>query len=83
MAVVSVKKEDRRNPSASNLLNLSKASMEQWVDKFSLFEADEKIGSDFKAIYDLHICFETLSKSLTFYDMKDVFQILPEDTIDA
>ena len=53
------------------------------MDKFSFFEADGKIGSDFKAVYDLHMRIEALSKTLTFYDMKDVFQILPEDIIEA
>ena len=80
---MSVKKEDRGNLSTSDLLKLSNAAREGGVDKFSFFEADGKIGSDFKAVYDLHMRIEALSKTVTFYDMKDVFRILPEDTIEA
>ena len=39
------------------------------------------MGSDFKALYDLHIRVEALSKALTFFDMKDIFEIIPEYTI--
>ena len=41
------------------------------------------MGSDFKALYDLHMCIEALSKALTFFDMKDVFEILPEHMIET
>ena len=41
------------------------------------------VGSDFKAVYDLHMRIEALSKALTFLDTKDVFEIIPEQTIDT
>ena len=39
------------------------------------------IGSNFKAVYDLHMWIEALSKTLVFFNMIDVFQILPESTV--
>ena len=41
------------------------------------------MGSDFKTLYDLHMHVEALSKALTFFDMKDVFEIISEHTIEA
>jgi hypothetical protein len=79
---VSVKKEDRARLNTSNLLKLSQSGREGGTDKFAFFEADGKVGSDFKAVYDLHMRIEALSKALMFFDMKDVFEIIPEHTID-
>ena len=44
-------------------------------------EHDGKVGSKFKAVYDLHMHIEALSKALTFFDMKDAFKIISEQTI--
>ena len=33
-------------------------------------------------VYNLHMRIEALSKALTFFDMHDVFQIVPEHTVD-
>ena len=41
------------------------------------------MGSNFKALYDLHMRVEALSKALTFFDMKDVFEIIPEHRIET
>ena len=79
-AGVSVKKELRVKFSTSDQLKLSKSAREGG-DKFSFFETTGSIGSDFKAVYDLHMRIEALSKTLVFYDMIDVFQILPESTV--
>ena len=70
---VSIRKEDSSKLSTLDQLKLSKASREGGVDKFSFFEANGKVGSDFKVVYDLHMRIESLSKDLTFFDMKDVF----------
>ena len=51
---VSVKKEDRGKLSTSDLLKLSKAAREGGVDNFSFFEADRKVGRNFKAVWLAH-----------------------------
>ena len=78
---VSVKKEERNNLSTSDRLKLAKAAREGGMDKFTFFESDGQTGGDFRAVYDLHMRLEALSKAITFYDMGDVFQILPSNTI--
>jgi hypothetical protein len=80
-AGVSVKKEERNNLSTSNRLKLARAAREGGTDKFTFFESDGQTGGDFRAVYDLHMSLEALSKAITFYDMGDVFQILPSKTI--
>ena len=80
-AGVSVKKELRTKLSNSDQLKLSKQAKEGGSDKFSFFETTGSIGSDFKAVYDLHMRIEALSKALVLFDMTDVFQILPESTV--
>ena len=80
-AGVSVKKERRCKLSTSDQLKLSKAAREGGSDKFSFFESTGSLGSDFKCVYDLHMRVEALSKALTFYDMTDVYQVLPEATV--
>ena len=80
-AGVSVKKELRYKISTSDKLKLSKSAREGGSDKFSFFETTGLIGSDFKAVYDLHMRIKALSKTLVFFDMIDVFQILPESTV--
>jgi len=78
---VSVKRELRFKLSTSDQLKLSKSAREGGSDKFSFFETTGSIGSDFKAVYDLHMRIKALSKALVFFDMIDVFQILPESTV--
>ena len=80
-ARVSVKKELRCKLSTSYQLKLSKSAREGESDKFSFFETTGWIGNNFKAVYDLHMRIEALSKTLVFFDMIDVFQILPESTV--
>ena len=46
-----------------------------------MFETTGSLGSDFKCVYDLHMCIEALSKALILYDMTNVFQILPGPTV--
>ena len=78
---VAVKKEAWTNLSTSDKLKLSKAAREGEDDKFTLFESDGKVGGDFRAVYDLHMRLEALSKAIIFYDMEDVFQILSRDMV--
>ena len=80
-AGVSVKKEERTNLSTSDRLKLAKAAREGGTNKFTFFESDGQTGGDFRAVYDLHMRLEALSKAITFYDMGDVFQILPSNII--
>ena len=82
-AGVSVKKELGCKISTSDQLKLSKSAREGGSDKFSFFETNGLIGSDFKAVYDLHMRIEALSKALVFFNMIDVFQILPESTVNS
>ena len=80
-AGVSIRKEERSNLSVSDQLKLSKAAREGGSDKFSFFETDGKIGSEFKAVYNMHMQIEALSKALAFFDMDDVFKIIPDSTV--
>jgi hypothetical protein len=74
-------KEARTTLSTSDKLKLSKAAREGGDDKFTFFESDGNDGGDFRAVYDLHMRLEALSKVIMFYDMEDVFQILSKDTV--
>ena len=80
-AGVTVKKEARTTLSTSDKLKFSKAAREGGDDKFTFFESDGKVGGDFRAVYDLHMRLEALSKAIMFYDMEDVFQILSKNTV--
>ena len=80
-AGVSVKKEERTNLSTSYSLKLAKAAREGGADKFTFFDLDGQTGGEFWAVYDLHMRLEALSKAITFYDMGDVFKILPSNTV--
>ena len=62
-AGVSVKKEQRTNLSASDKLKLAKSAREGGPDKFTFFESDGQVGGDFRAVYDLHMRLEALSKA--------------------
>jgi len=79
---VSITKEDRTFLNTSDQLMLSKEVREGGSDNFSFFQSDGKIGSEFKAVYDIHMQIEALSKALDFFDLDDVFQIIPEATGD-
>ena len=81
-AGVTVKKEARAGLSTSDKLKLLKAAREGGEDKFTFFESDGKVGGDFRAVYDLHMRLEALSKAILFYDMDDVFHILPSKTVE-
>ena len=80
-AGVSVKKEDRRALSPGDKLKLSKSAREGGKDKFSFFQADGSTGSEFRTVYDLHMRIDALSTALKYFDMADVFQIVPSGTI--
>ena len=54
-AGVSIRTEEWSNLSVSDQLKLSKAAREGGSDKFSFFETDGKIGSEFKAVYNMHM----------------------------
>ena len=76
-AGVSVKKEDRGSLSTSDKLKLARSAREGSTNKFSFFESDGQVGGDFRAVYDLNMQLEALTKSIMFYDMSDVFHVLP------
>ena len=80
-ASVSIKKNDRAKLGTSDRLKLAKAAKEGGTDKFTFFASDGKLVNDFQTVYDLHMRIEALNKALTSYDMLDVFQVIPEDTI--
>ena len=40
------------------------------------------MGGDFRAVYDLHMRLEALSKAILFYDMDNVFHILSSETVE-
>ena len=80
-AGVSVKKERRSALSSSDQIKLSRNAREGGSEVFTFFETDGSIGSDFRTVYNLHMRIEALSKALTFFDMRDVFQIVPENTV--
>ena len=70
-AGVTMKKEPHKNLSTSDKLKLMKSALEGGTDKFIVFELDGKVGSDLRAIYDLHMQLEALSKASTLYNMND------------
>ena len=67
--------------STSDKLKLSKAAREGGVDRFTIFASDGKLVNNFQTMYDLHTCIESISKTLTHFDMQDVFQIIPAQTV--
>ena len=52
------------------------------ADKFTFFEVNGKIENYFKTVYDLHMRVKALSKALVFLNMQNVFQIIPESTVE-
>ena len=81
-AGVSIKKEDRKALKTADLFRLELSAREGGKEKFSFFEANGHLGSDFRAVYDLQMRIEALLKALLFYDMYDVFQVIPAQTLD-
>ena len=73
---VLVKNESRINLYTSDHLKLSAAAKEGLNNKFFYFELNGKIGEDVKTVYDLPMRIDIFFKSLTYYDMVDVFQII-------
>jgi len=82
-ARVSVKKYLMIELITLDQLKLSKAARDRGSVRLVFFETSGSIGSDFKAVYDLHIRIEALSKVLAFFDIADVFQIIDESTVVA
>ena len=80
-AGVSVKKEGRTKLSTLDKLKLARAAREGGEEKFTLFETDGKVGGDFRAVYNLHMRLEDLSKAIMYYDMDDIFNVLPSETV--
>jgi len=78
---VSIKIFDKEKLSTSKKLKLSKTARDKGEGTFTLFSSDEKLMSDFQTVYDIHMRIKGFSKALTHFDMQDVFQIIPEDTI--
>ena len=46
-----------------------------------MFQPHEKIIGDLELFHNICMMIEALSKSLKFYDMNDIFQILLEQTV--
>ena len=80
-AGVSVKRNDRASLSTSDKLKLAKVARDGGENTFIFFETDGKWGSDFRAVYDLHMCVDALGKAITFYDKDDDFNIIPCETV--
>jgi len=74
-AGISVKKTDCAPLSTSDKLKLAKSAREGEENRFTFFETDGKLGSDFRAVYDLHMRLDALGKAIAFFDMDDVFNI--------
>ena len=66
----------------SEKLKLSKSAREGGCDKFAFFEANGKMVNEFQTVYDLHMQIEALDQALTFYDMRDVFEVIPQNTVE-
>ena len=81
-AGVFIKKEDRKSLKTADLLRLASSAREGGKDKFTFFEANGQLGSGFKAVYDLQMRIEALSKALSFYDMYDVFLLILAQALD-
>lgn len=45
------------------------------------FQADGSTRSEFRTVYNLHMRIDALSTALKYFDMADVFQIVPSETI--
>ena len=58
-----------------------KAAHEGGDNKFTFFQSNGKILSDFETVYNLHMRIGALSKALESYAVKDVFGIFPELTV--
>ena len=67
--------------STSDKLTLTNATYEGAIAKLTFIDSDKHLVSDSKVVYDLHMLIEALSKSLTNFDMLDVFQIIPKTTV--
>ena len=80
-AGVTVRKKDRPSLSTSDKLKLSRAAREGGTDKFCFFETDGRTAGDFQMVYDLNMRIEALSKTLAFFNMLDIFQMIPMATI--
>ena len=76
---VSVEKEKRSTLSLSDQSKLPRNTRRR--GSFIFFETDGTVGSDLCTVYNLHMHIEALSKSLAFFDMRDVFQIVPEAAV--
>ena len=74
--IVSVTKEGRTALSTLDRLKLARAAREEGGDKFTFFESDRKVGEDFRVVYDLYMRLKALSKSIKFYDIHNVFNVL-------
>ena len=78
---VSICKEDRVSLSTSNKFKLSKSSISGDNNKFALYQSNGQLVNSFEIAYNLHMRVDVLNKSLEYYDMRDVFRILPEVTV--
>ena len=38
--------------------------------------------NEFQTVYDLYTCIKAISQVLNLYDMRDAFQIIPENTVE-
>ena len=84
VAGVWIKKEDQIKLRTSKKLKLSKVAREGGGgnDKFVFFEVNGKMVNKFQTVYDLHMRIEALAQALNFYDMCDIFQVIPENTVE-
>ena len=78
---VLVKKEKRSALSLSDQIKPSRNARDRGSEIFTFFRTNETVGSSFCSVYNLHMRIEAISKALTFFDMRDVFNIVPESTV--
>jgi len=78
---LSVRKEDRGTLAPEDKLKRSKSAREGRKDRFSFFRANEATGSEFCTVYGLRMIIDALSTVLRYFDMVDVFRIVPSEMI--
>ena len=82
-AGVSVKKEERSSLSTSDIIKLAKLAREWGTEKITFFDSNGQVGGNFRAVYNLRMRLEALSKSIMYHNMDNLFKILPTATVNV
>ena len=78
---MSVRKDEHGALDTSDKLSCHTPHAKGGTDKLTFFKIDEKTVEDFRKIYYSNTRNRSLSKILAFFDMLDIFQIVPASTI--